>query len=138
MSTYQQTFTLSKPTGDDAIPVGTLGYFRARNKRGAYGIVLKEFKESGLSQIDLARRLRKAPEVVCRLLGSPGNWTLDTLSDLLFAISGGEPQYHVRYPLDLPARNYVGQDWTTIPTPPERPAIPRIKTETTNTNLTFG
>jgi hypothetical protein len=92
------------------VPAGTLGYFRARNKQNVYGLVVKEFKKSGLSQADLARRLRKAPEVVCRLLGSPGNWTLDTVSDFLFAISAAEPKYDLIYPLDKAARNYVRQD----------------------------
>jgi hypothetical protein len=110
MTTSPQTFTLSKPVGNDPVPAGTLGYFRARNKYKVYGLVLQEFKKSGISQADLARRLRKAPEVVCRLLGSPGNWTLDTVSDFLFAISAAEPKYDLAYPLDKPARNYVRQD----------------------------
>jgi hypothetical protein len=122
MTTSQQTFTLSKPVGDDPVPAGTLGYFRARNKQKVYGLVLKEFKKSGLSQADLARRLRKAPEVVCRLLGSPGNWTLDTVSDFLFAISAAEPKYDLMYPLDksLPQR-HAGSPVMKAAAPPGAP-----------------
>ncbi len=90
---------LSKPEGADVIPLGTLGYFRGRNRWRVYELVLTEFKKSGLSQADLARRIGKRPEVISRLLGAPGNWGLDTVSDLLFAISGAEPAYQVAYPL---------------------------------------
>jgi hypothetical protein len=72
---------------------------------------MKEFRNSGLSQADLARRLGKRPDVVCRLLGGPGNWTLDTMSDLLFAISGAAPTFNVEYPLNNPQRNQIGPVW---------------------------
>jgi hypothetical protein len=102
---------LSKPEGAGRIPLGTLGYFRARNKWRVYDLVLREFKKSELSQADLARRLGKRPEVISRLLGAPGNWGLDTVSDLLFAIAGGEPVYGVAYPLNEAARNDAQPDW---------------------------
>ena len=102
---------LSKPEGRFPIPLGTLGYFRGRNRWRIYEFVLAEFRKSGLSQADLARRLRKRPEVISRLLGAPGNWGLDTMSDLLFAISGGEPRYGIAHPLDGAARNDVRPDW---------------------------
>jgi hypothetical protein len=109
--TAMTTTRLSNPTGDNRVPLGTLGYFQARNKRRAYSLVMKEFRKSGLSQADLARRLGKGPDVVCRLLGGPGNWTLDTVSDLLFAISGAAPTLGVEYPLNNSQRNQVGPDW---------------------------
>jgi hypothetical protein len=108
---------LCSPIGSDRVPVGTLGYFQARNKRRAYSLVMKEFKKSGLSQADLARRLGKGPDVVCRLLAGPGNWTLDTVSDLLFAISGAAPAFSVEYPLSGSQRDQVGPEWLQ-----ERPA----------------
>jgi hypothetical protein len=74
-------------------------------------MVIKEFKKSGVSQADLTRRLGGDVSRVCRLLGAPGNWTLNTVSDLLFAISGAEPVYSVKYPLDAPPRNYTGANW---------------------------
>jgi hypothetical protein len=63
---------------------------------------MEEFTKSGLSQADLARRLGKGTDIVCRLLGGPGNWTLDTLSDLMFAISGAAPVFSKDYPLNKP------------------------------------
>lgn len=41
-----------------------------------------------MSKADLARSLGKEPSQITRWLGSTGNLTLDTLSDLLFATSG--------------------------------------------------
>lgn len=102
---------LSNPKGSDRVPVGTLGYFQARNKRRAYTLVMREFKKSKLSQADLARRLGKGTDVVCRLLSGPANWTLDTISDLLFAISGATPDFNIEHPLSRPPRNQTGPVW---------------------------
>jgi hypothetical protein len=53
----------------------------------------------------LARRLGKKPEQITRWLGAPGNWTLETLSNLLVAM-GYEPQFSAQ-PLDqIPSGNY--------------------------------
>jgi hypothetical protein len=106
-----QTSLLSKPVGDDPIPLGTLGYFRARTKQRMYNLVLREFKKSGVSKADLARRLRKTAAQMSRTFGGPGNWTLDTVSDLLFAIGGGELASSISYPLEKPTRNYRAPDW---------------------------
>lgn len=97
--------TLSKPSGANPIPIGTFGYLRSRNKHRLYSFVVSEFQKSGLSQADLARRLGKKPDVVCRWLASPGNWQIDTVSDLLFACSGAVPSYGLEFPLEQPARN---------------------------------
>jgi hypothetical protein len=113
MST-SRTSALSKPTGSDKISVGTLGYVRARNRQRAYDLVVRELKKSGITQAELARRLGKGQDAVSRLLSRPGNWELDTLSDLLFAISGSVPRFSADDP--LPAR-------------PASAAAPRAKSE---------
>jgi hypothetical protein len=105
MSTSKTTF-LSKPAMGASISAPTLAYFRARNRRKLHSLVLKEFRDSGITQAELCLRLRKDPATISRMLGAPGNWGLDTASDLLFAIRGGEPSYKVEYPLDKPARNH--------------------------------
>lgn len=102
MRTSRSTI-LHEPSGTDRVPESTLAYFRARNKHRLYSVVIGEFKRSGMSQADLARRLGKGTDVVCRWLRSPGNWTADTVSDLLFAISGAEAGYSIRYPLSTSA-----------------------------------
>jgi hypothetical protein len=93
-----QTTGLCEPIGSDKVSLGTLGYIRALNRQRQYDVIIKEFKHSGISQADLAKRLGKAPEIVCRLLARPTNWEADTYSDLLFCISGGVAKYEVDYP----------------------------------------
>jgi hypothetical protein len=97
--TTSRTSALSKPTGSGKISVGTLGYVRARNRQRAYDLVVRELKKSGITQSELARRLGKGQDAVSRLLSRPGNWELDTLSDLLFAISGSVPRFSADDPL---------------------------------------
>jgi hypothetical protein len=92
-----------------------IAYFRARNRNNAYHTVIREFQDSGLSQATVARRLGKRPEIISRLLGAPGNWTLDTISDLLFAISGAESTYGLSYPLEKPVRNDTQPEWVDQP-----------------------
>jgi len=105
------TSPLSKPTGSEQVTVGALAYMRTRLRRRFHSLVLKEFAESGLSQADLARRLGKKPELVCRWLAAPVNFRLSTLSDLLFAINGGEVVDKIQYPLDQAARNDSLPEW---------------------------
>lgn len=114
MSTSQTT-ALSKPKDSEKIPIETFAYLRARAKRLAYELVLKEFERSGLTKAELARRLSKGPDRVSRMLGGPGNWTLATVADLLFAISGGVPKFDVDYPLDKPQRNFRQPEWLNDP-----------------------
>jgi hypothetical protein len=99
VTTSQITIYKSNIPDRSRINVGVLAYMRERNRGHIYNCVIGEFEKSGISQAMLAARLGKAPEVISRWLGSPSNWTQDTVSDLLFAISGGEPTYGVTYPL---------------------------------------
>jgi len=92
------------------VPIGTFVYLRGRARQHAYNLVIKEFKESGISKAELARTLGKGADQVSRMLGGPGNWTIATHSDLLFAIRGGVPTYGIDYPLDKPPRNYKARD----------------------------
>jgi hypothetical protein len=133
MSTYlttimpsDQSDSLPKPVGRTPINIGVLAYMRARHRGHIYNLVLKEFKDSGINQAMLADRLNKKPEVISRWLGSPGNWTIDTVSDLLYAISGAEAAYTVNYPHDEPTHNYCAPsrvDYVVYPTPINQVAI---------------
>jgi len=49
---------------------------------------LDSLAESELTKADLARMLGKEPSQITRWLSGSGNLTLDTLSDLLFAVKG--------------------------------------------------
>jgi hypothetical protein len=115
VTTSPTNFSLSKPAGRTPIDIGTLSYFRQRNKGRVYDLVIEEFERSGITQADLAVRLGKGADQISRWLGSPGNWTLDTESDLLFAISGAEPVYNLKYPLDEPQRNFRYPEWIEMP-----------------------
>lgn len=82
---------LSDPQGE--IPPEVLSYFRAWMKERFHDLVLAEFscrkrQRPELTQAEIARRLGRRPEQVHRWLAAPGNWTLETASDLLLAISG--------------------------------------------------
>lgn len=111
MTTSPPTHSPFEPKEDERIPLGMFGYFEARNKGAVYELVIKEFLRAGISKADLAKRLGKTDPQVNRLLAAPGNWTLNTLSNLLLAISGGQPLYAVDFPLRATPLNDRGQSW---------------------------
>lgn len=79
-----------RPKSGERIAEGTLAYLRARTRLRIHAMLLEEFERGGIRQADLARMIGKKPEVINRLLGEPGNHRLETLSDVLFALSGSE------------------------------------------------
>jgi len=100
------------------VPEEKLAYFRVRLKRRFYNLVIKEIiKQRGrasgskrsVNNAGISRRLTKRPEQITRLLQAPGNWTLDTISDLFLAICAGEPQLGISY-LDTPSDNNYTPD----------------------------
>jgi hypothetical protein len=108
---------LCEPSGTSPIPVGTLAYFAERLRNHVYEIVIDEFEKSKISKVDLAKRLRKNPSQLTRWLGSPGNWELDSISEVLFSICGGEPRLSVGHPLRKAKRNFRQPDWLVQLTP---------------------
>lgn len=92
MNTSQTGF-LSEILQGGRIPPAKLAYFRERLRNRLHQFVLREFvarQREGLSQADLARVLGRRPEQINRWLGSPGNWEIDSISDLMLAISKSE------------------------------------------------
>lgn len=77
------------------LSVGTLAYFRERFKNNLHSEFLSLFlaleKERKITRAELARRIDKEPAQITRYLGAPGNWTIDTVSDLFLAM-GYEPK----------------------------------------------
>ncbi len=113
MNTSRKPF-LSEVLDGDRIPVGTLSYFRERFRDRLYDLVIEEFlkqsEKNDLTRADVARRIGRRPEQITRWFGAPGNWTLETVSDLLLAIARAEPDVTL-LPLEGRAgRNYRGQD----------------------------
>ena len=114
---------LSKPKAGERIPPSSLAYFQTRTRLKLFNLIHERFEASKISQAELAKRLGKGTDRICRLLGAPGNWTIDTVSDLLFAIDGGLLDPHVAHPLDKAARNDTVPHWlnaeplSPLPTP---------------------
>lgn len=121
MSTFPKSF-LSEPIGTAKIPESTLIYFRMRLKQRIFSLIAKEFKRSGLSQADLGRRLDKDPGQISRLLSGPGNLTIDTASDVLFALGGGEPAMTMAYPLAKGAQ--ITESIVNVPEAAPLPSAP--------------
>lgn len=92
--TTSPTAFLHEITNYQRIPVGKLAYFRARLQDRIYNLVVSAFlrKEASdlMTRSDLAARLHKDPAQITRYLASPGNWTLDTVSDLLLGVCAAE------------------------------------------------
>jgi hypothetical protein len=114
MTTSPTTF-LSKPKHGETVRPETFAYLRGRAKRQAYNLVVREFKKSGISKTELAKRLGKTLPEVSRMLGGPANWTIVTVTDLLFAISGGVPRWEIDFFLDRPRRNATRPSWLAEP-----------------------
>jgi len=76
------------------IPARKLAYFRTQLRYALHDVVLQEFLRQEdkveINQADLARRIGRKPAQISRLLGAPGNWTINTVSDLLLGM-GIEP-----------------------------------------------
>lgn len=94
MTTSQQTQFLSEILGKDAIPEHKLAYFRARLTNRIHDLVLATFveleRDKKITKAELARRIGKKPEQITRWLGAPGNWEIETFSDLMLGM-GYEP-----------------------------------------------
>lgn len=112
--TTPQTSFLSEIENGEPIPVGKLSYLRERTRNLLYDFIVRKFIEAekqGLTQAELARRIGKRPEVVNRMLGSPGNWRIDTISDLLVGISAEELEPKSVSLLNRARRNQQHPEW---------------------------
>lgn len=124
MTTYPVTTYQFDANNRDRISAGALAYMRERHRSHVYSLVLDEFERSGINQATLAARLGKAPEIISRWLSGPGNWTLDTESDLLFAISGAEPRCALGFPLSGQSVTSRSISYTSYVTGPVLEAVP--------------
>lgn len=100
-------------------------YFQERLRNRLYDLVIKEFEqyqEAGHNQVQLANRLGKRSEQISRWLSSPGNLTLDTVSDLLLGLSGAELGMTLERPAEKPQQNPRVPDWLAASQPVLGPA----------------
>jgi len=76
--------------GNIAISSRNIYFFRQRQKNKVFQSVIAYFAKraelEGLTKKELAKRLGKNPSQITRWFSGPGNWTLDTISDLLLAM----------------------------------------------------
>lgn len=106
------TFTLSKPSQENSeIPAGVQAFVSEKLKNDLYDLVLHKFKESGISQSDLAARLGKDKALLSRQLSTPSNWTIDTIAKMLFAIDGSVLVLSTMDPDTPSAANYTQPAW---------------------------
>jgi hypothetical protein len=128
MNTSQTGF-LSEILAAGKIPKAKLAYFRERLRNRIHQFILHEFmarQQQGLTQADVARILDRRPEQINRWLGSPGNWELDTLSDLMLAISKAELDFKAEPLKGRAARNYRAHEWATgTSRPPSQNQVPK-------------
>jgi hypothetical protein len=112
MPTSHTARNLSEPSGRAKIPGPTLAYFRTRTRMRMFTLVRRELRKSGLTKAVLAQRLGKGADQINHWLATPQNWTLDTLSDFLFAISGAELDNTVSHPFEA-QKGLRNEDSTT-------------------------
>lgn len=93
MTSSQPTQLLSE-LAQKSLSDGNLAYLTARAQNKFHDYVLRKFRAAeeseGLTKAELARRIGKRPELITRILGASGNWTIDTVARLLAGISGEE------------------------------------------------
>lgn len=89
MTTFQKTPLKSEIEGSSPLSPGALGYLCARTRDSYFDYVhakLAEAEVAGLKRGEIAKRIRKSPTRLSHILGAPGNWTLDTITELLAGI----------------------------------------------------
>jgi len=94
MTTYPKTLLTDAIYSEKPLRPFQISYFGERYRNRLHAEILKLFQkvseERGFTKADLSRRLNKRPEQVTRWLSAPGNWTLDTVSEIMLAM-GYEP-----------------------------------------------
>lgn len=82
MTTSQNQSMLYEIASGLPIPLEKRAYFHARVLNNFYQYIFRKFLEEEqagrLTKAELARRIQRKPEIVSRLLGAPGNWTLES------------------------------------------------------------
>jgi transcriptional regulator with XRE-family HTH domain len=110
-----QTSFLSEILDGSQIPAGKRAYFQERLRNRLYDLIVTEFSRAsegcGFTQKKLANRLGKGADQINRWLSSPGNWTIDTLSDLLLGIAGAELEVSIAPLSERPKRNSHRPEW---------------------------
>jgi predicted transcriptional regulator len=91
---------MKKADFENKISGPNLVYMQTRNRLHVFSVVHQSLKKSGITNEELANRLGVSKDLIPQILGTPGDWTLDVVSDILAAI-GKEISYSV---VDIPFR----------------------------------
>ena len=85
-------------SNDESLNAREIFFFRQRQKNRIYQSVLEYFvslvEKRQLTKKEIAQKLGKDPAQITRWFNAPGNWKLDTVSDLLLAM-GAEMKHEV-------------------------------------------
>lgn len=82
----RKTSILLSTLDNTPIPRATLTFFERNNQNRFHSLILRLFKQSGLTQLALASKLGKEPAQINRLLSSASNLTINTITTLLLAM----------------------------------------------------
>lgn len=131
MTTSPQTAVASAlaTPNSERLPAGILAYLSARNRGAVFDYVHQKLREAeghGMTRKELANRIRKSPTRLSHILGSPGNWTIDTVSELLIGIAGEELVPTSRKLLEQPRRNFDSEAEIKPRDLPPKPGSPSV------------
>jgi hypothetical protein len=119
MSTSNAKQFLSEILNGEPIPKSKLAFFQERFRDHLYELVLAEFlkREAAgtLTRAKLAAVIHRKPEQITRWLGAPGNWELETVSDLLLAVAQSEPVVSLTPLSNLVAAEAAGAQAQVVP-----------------------
>lgn len=106
MQTISHTTSfLAEPTGEERISDFTLGYVTEMAREEVFDMLATACVEAGVPRNQIAKRLGKEPAQISRMLNSPGNFTIDTIAQTLFAINGNMFRMAPYSPLMEPKSN---------------------------------
>lgn len=113
MKILQATHYLSDVVNEEIVPFGKRIYLQERLKGRFYEVMVDAFQkardEKGCTRKQLAKRIGKRPEQITRLLNSPSDIRISTLSDILVGCA-----YDIDIslvPLERPKRNQRRTEW---------------------------
>ena len=93
-------FDLTAPS-DGPIPEEQLAFFRNMLRQRVWLLVMDLWVQSGVTIPTIAKRLGLTESAVRRLMDAPEKWSLGTISDLAYAISGATLRISV-IPINFP------------------------------------